>query len=219
MAMKTADLDNLVVRRMEVPIMDFKYDSKTGIFTCYANVKKIIDHADDRTVDGCFLDSILYHEEKGTMPKMFWMHNPNSLPVGPWLKMSEDNIGLKMEGRLSATTMGKDIKVLAEDKALDSFSIGYVVLQEKWNMELECNDLLQVHIKEVSWVNFACNEASLLLSMKSKMEEGTLPTKREIQKLLHDNGLSNRQAEKIANKYNPEFEEKTDIFDLMSKAK
>lgn len=192
--------------RIIVPITDFKYDDNSGSFTCYGNVKNFIDHAKDRTVDGCFVDSIRKHKNAGTMPKMFWMHNPHGLPVGPWDDMEEDSVGLKMSGRLSDTTMGRDIRVLAKDNALDSFSIGYRVVSEKWNSQLGCNDLLKVDILEVSWVNWACNELSLLQDIKSKMDEGDLPTVRELEKFLRDNGFSKKQAERITSKYRPDIE-------------
>lgn len=189
---------------MTVPVMDFKYDEGTGEFTCYANVKNIIDHVKDRTVDGCFTKSIERHKANGTMPKQLWMHNPFNLPVGPWLEMREDAKGLFMRGRLSKTSMGSDIEILAKDGALDSFSIGYKTIEERWNSAKGCNDLIEVDIKEVSWVNFACNEPSKLQSIKSHLEEGKLPTKAELRELLESVGwLSKRQIERITAVYSP----------------
>ena len=61
------------MRHITVPATQFKYDSNTGEFTCYANVKNVIDHAQDRSVDGCFIKSIQNHKRKGTMPKQLCM--------------------------------------------------------------------------------------------------------------------------------------------------
>lgn len=199
---------------MEVPITDFKYDQKSGTFTCYGNTKHNKDHAGDRAMDGCYTKSIANHKAKGTMPKMLWSHNPSLLPVGSYSKMEEDAKGLKMTGKLSATTMGKDIKILADDNALDSFSIGYREIEAKYNGDTGTNDLYELDIKEVSWVNFACDENSMLESMKSNLDDGEMPTKRELQNFLRKNGLSKSQAEKVANNYTPETK---DIFDLMAK--
>lgn len=203
------------LKHLVVPVTDFKIDNETGTFTCYANVKNVIDHVKDRAIDGCYQKSIANHKAKGTTPKMLWSHNPFDKPVGKWLEMQEDERGLKMKGKLSATTDGKDIEILAKDGALDSFSIGYKTIEEKWNREKNCNDLIEIDIKEVSWVNFACNEESTLQSIKSHLEDGELPTKRELQNFLRSNGLSKSQAEKITDKYNPD--EKEDIFELMAK--
>lgn len=204
---------------MVVPATEFKINNETGLFTAYANTKNFIDHAKDRAVDGCYLKSINKHEMDGTMPKMFWSHNPYELPVGVWKTMVEDSKGLLMGGKVSQTTMGKDIEILAKDGGLDSFSIGYQVNKEKWNQSKECNDLLEIHVKEVSWVNFACNEESLLQEMKNALKNGELPTRRELEKLLRESmHLSKSQAQNIVSRYNDSpIETKTDdIFDMMA---
>ena len=192
------------MKRKIVPVVGFKLDEKTGEFECYANVKGVVDHAKDRSMDGCFTKSIDEHSVNGTRPKMLWSHNPRELPVGTWVKMAEDEKGLRMTGKLSKTTMGRDIEILAKDMALDSFSIGYEEVESKWNHTDGCNDIFEYKIHEVSWVNFACNEPSKLESIKEKMAAKDLPTKRDLQKLLQEFGLSNSESKSITDKYDPE---------------
>jgi len=208
------------LKYMVVPATDFKMDNDTGLFTAYANTKNFIDHAKDRAIDGCYMKSIEKHKSAKTMPKMFWSHNPYELPVGAWKDMREDSKGLLVKGGLSKTSMGKDIKILADDGALDSFSSGYQVIEEKWNHTKNCNDLIDIHVKEISWVNFACNEESLLQEMKSAMKNGELPTRRELEKLLREAmHLSKSQAQNIVARYDdsPIETKSKDIFDLMAK--
>lgn len=205
---------------MVVPATEFKMDEETGIFSAYANTKHKIDHVRDRAVDGCYTKSIERHKASGTMPKMFWSHNPYELPVGAWKSWSEDAKGLPMKGKLSKTTMGSDIEILAKDGALTEFSIGYKTIEEKWNNKLNCNDLIEVDIKEVSWVNFGCNDESLLQEIKTGLRDGQLPTRREFEKMLRDFGhMSKKQAQLIVARYDDSpIETKTeDIFDLMAK--
>lgn len=216
---KQYDLDTKNIRHMDVQVTDFKFDLSTGEFSCYGNTKNIIDYAGDRAVDGCYMDTIVEHSSKNTMPLMLWMHNPYELPVGKWLDWQEDEKGLFMKGKLSKTTMGKDLEILAKDMAISKFSIGYRINKGRWNDELGCYDLLSLDIKEVSWVNFACNDESDLQTIKSRMDDGELPTQRELQDLLRVNGLSKRQAERIVNKYNPiEENETVDAWAELSKA-
>jgi HK97 family phage prohead protease len=187
-----------------VTLSDVKMNADTGEFTCYGNTKNSIDHALDKTMHGAYGDSIKAHKAANTMPQMFYQHKSDELPVGVWLDWEEDNHGLKMKGRLSKTTLGKDIQVLANDGALGKFSIGYWVVDEKWNDE-GFNELHKIHIVETSWVNRPCDENSILLEMKGKLTDGELPTKRELEKVLCDEcGLTRRQAKSIANEYNPE---------------
>jgi HK97 family phage prohead protease len=196
------------IYKIECSISDVKMDPKTGEFTCYGNVKGNVDHALDMTMNGAYLDSIKEHKAAGTMPGMFWMHKSFDLPVGVWLDMEEDEKGLKMKGRLSKTSLGTDIEILAKDGALKMFSIGYRIIDEKWNSAGGFNELRKIHITEVSWVTRACNEESVLLDIKAKMADGELPTKRELEKVLRDEcGFSKRQANRITNLYSPENED------------
>lgn len=194
-------------KHLTVAISGFKaLDDSNGkmAFTCYGNVKGNIDHARDRTLDGAYQKSINEHRKNGTMPKMFWMHNAMSMPVGKWVSMEEDSKGLLLKGELYDDEEGRKIYARMKDGVVDSFSIGYRVIKEKWNIEKNCNDLVELDIKEVSIVTFACNEESRLVDIKSKMDDGELPSKRELQDLLRDSGLSKRQAERIVNQYEPE---------------
>lgn len=192
-------------KQMTIAVTGFKaLDSNKMEFECYGNTTGNIDHAYDRTLPGAYQKSIAEHKAAGTMPKMFWMHDPYQPPLGVWVDMEEDSHGLKMKGRFANTERGREIYELMKTGALDSFSIGYIVIDERWNSDKGCNDLIEIQVKEVSVVTFACNEESLLTDIKSKLEDGELPTKRELQDILRKTGLSKRQAERITNKYKPE---------------
>ena len=191
----------------------FKYNEQTGIFECYGNVKGNVDRARDKTMNGAYVKSIARHKASGTMPKMYYMHDDQSLPVGTWLDMREDDHGLWMQGKLAKTSMGRDIEILAKDGEITSFSIGYHEIKSNRNLQ-GINELEEVDLVEVSWVNdhMACNQESRLTNIKNCLEDGELPTKRELQKFLSDNGLSKRESEKIVNRYDPA----PDIFELMA---
>lgn len=209
---------------LEVGLSGFKMDNETGTFTCYGNVKGNIDHARDRTLDGAYMKSIERHMKNGTMPKMFWMHNPYELPVGKWIEMREDEKGLFLRGKLSDTAMGRDIEVLAKDGALDSFSIGYIEVESRWNNEKQCNDLVELDIKEISWVTFACNEESLLQDIKHRIDEGETVTKADLRVILKSTGLlSKRQIENVTANYQPvvndEFSELKSLLEQSSLCK
>lgn len=206
----------MMENKLELAISGFKAADEGMKFSCYGNTKGNIDHAQDRAIDGAYTKSIDEHKSNGTMPKMFWMHNPYETPIGKWVDMREDEKGLLMEGEFANTEKGREVYELMKMGALDSFSIGYSVEEEKWNSENKCNDLVAVNIKEVSVVTFPCNEESRLVDIKAKLEDGELPTKRELEKLLTESGLSKRQARKIAGKYDDQ-PKKLNIFEEMAK--
>lgn len=195
-------------KTLDLGVLEFKALSGERTFSCYGNVKGNIDHALDRVVDGAYRDSIASHKAAGTMPKFFWMHNPWDTPVGVWTAMEEDSKGLYLEGRFSNTPKGNELYELYKDNALDSFSIGYRVNDEKWNNTLGCNDLIKIDVREISAVTFACNEESRLVDIKSKLGEGKVLTKAELRELLESvpAGLSKRQIERITSDYKPSGE-------------
>lgn len=209
---------------LEVGLSGFKMDNETGTFTCYGNVKGNIDHARDRTLDGAYMKSIERHMKNGTMPKMFWMHNPYELPVGKWIEMREDEKGLFLRGKISDTAMGRDIYTLMKDGAIDSFSIGYIEVESRWNTEKQCNDLIELDIKEISIVTFACNEESLLQDIKHRIDEGETVTKADLRVILKSTGLlSKRQIENVTANYQPvvndEFSELKSLLEQSSLCK
>lgn len=191
---------------MQMPISGFKAIGTDMEFTCHTNVKGNIDHARDRTIDGAYTKSIKNHERNGTMPKMFWNHDRFSPPVGVWTKMEEDEVGLFKHGRMLDSDRGIEIYKGLKSKAIDCFSIGYEVIKEKFNTALNCNDLIELDIKESSPVNFACNELARLVDIKNRIGNGEIISKADLRMLLEQTPakLSKRQIERITASYNPE---------------
>ncbi len=201
-------------KTLECKVLEFKVKKDSRKFTCYANTKGNVDHALDKTMNGAYMASIKRHKTAGTMPKMFWSHNSYDPPVGAWLDMEEDSKGLLMEGEFANTPRGLEMLELYKSGALDSFSIGYSVTMEKWNHEEGYNELHEIDIKETSCVAFACNEESLLVGLKAKLDAKDIPTKRELEKFLHEVGLSRKQSELIASRYDDKTKSEN-VFDLI----
>lgn len=178
-------------------------------FTAYGNVKNIKDHAWDIAVDGVYQSSIDKHKADGTMPRLLWSHESWELPVGKITHMEEDDHGLKFEGELTDTDKGIDIYKALKHGSLDSFSIGYRVIKEEWSAGANANLLIEIDLKEISFVNFACNEASLLQDIKCKLSEGESLSKSDLRMLLEQSpvSLSKRQIECVTANYNPKSDD------------
>lgn len=180
-------------------------------FQAYGNVKNIVDKALDVAMDGCYTASIERHKQNNTMPSMLWSHDAWSMPVGVYTDMAEDSKGLLLNGRLSKTSAGNDLYELAMDGAIKKFSIGYIVNQERWNSDKGHNELIEIDIRECSWVNFACNDESELVDIKSTLADNSVPTKRELERFLKAKGMSKHEARRIAGLYHPEEHSKSGI--------
>lgn len=187
---------------LNVKSLDFSIkavDEEQGTFTAYGNTFGNVDHAGDKTMKGAFKNCIDSCNAKGRMPRLLSQHGHRQNPIGIITSMKEDEHGLLFEGKfcLEPGTAGAEAYALVKMGALDMFSIGYKTIKEKTVHGV--NELHELDVKEISLVTFACNENSLIQSVKSAIDAGESPTTRMIQKSLQEAGLSKRQAEAAVN--------------------
>lgn len=192
----------LETKHMEVQCTNIKaLDSEAGTFSAYGNTFDIVDHAGDLSIKGCFKNTINNHVKNGTMPKFLGQHQGRMMPLGIITKMEEDDTGLLFEGKFCLDTQaGKEAYALVKMGAIDQFSIGYNTIKESFDNTKGINYLLEVDVKEISLVTFACNENSRLQSVKSAIDAGEEITPRMLQDTLRDvYGLSKRASEAAIN--------------------
>jgi HK97 family phage prohead protease len=70
-----------------------------------------VDLGGDVILPGAFKRTLAEHKANGSLPAMFWMHNPDRVP-GKWLEVAEDDKGLAVKGELAQTDLGKEIHIL-----------------------------------------------------------------------------------------------------------
>lgn len=159
-------------------------------FEGYGSIFGNRDLGGDIVVPGAFAKSIQRHKAEGTMPLMFWMHDPAAVP-GVWLDMDEDRQGLKVAGELVDTTLGRDVNTLLDKKAVRGLSIGYQALDVGWDRD--GNRLLkQIELHEVSIVSMAMNPLARVEAMKARLSASGeyVPTEREFERLFKEAGCS-----------------------------
>jgi hypothetical protein len=78
-----------------------RLDPVTGIFTGYASLFGIPDAQNDVVERGAFSASLLRRGTAGI--RMLWQHDPAE-PIGTWLSLAEDPVGLRVTGRLVTLT-------------------------------------------------------------------------------------------------------------------
>lgn len=142
---------------------------KGNKFEGYGSVFGNVDHGGDIVVKGAFERTLKEHEESGTLPLMFWAHQMDQVP-GKWLKMAEDSHGLQVEGELANTTLGKDVKILLDMKAVRGLSIGYGTKEADYT-DAGIRLLKDVDLHETSIVSLAMNPLAEISHMKSRLSE------------------------------------------------
>jgi HK97 family phage prohead protease len=169
-------------------------------FEGHGSVFKNVDLGGDIVVPGAFKRSLKSHKESGTLPAMFWMHQPDKVP-GKWLDMHEDSKGLAVHGVLADTELGKEIHTLLKMGAVGGLSIGYRTIDQDYDKN--GNRLLkELDLPEVSVVSLPMNPLAQVAHVKSRMSVSCeyVPTKREFEHILRDAGCSLKTAKVIVSK-------------------
>lgn len=190
------------------PVFSIKaMDDSTGEFEGYGSTfGGAPDSYGDIVVKGAYLDSLQQHRARGSMPKMFWQHDP-SQPIGKWLDAQEDDRGLLMRGKLNmGVQKGREAYELLKAEDIDGLSIGYRIKKHTEDAEKGVWYLEKLDLFEVSVVSIGANPSATIASVKAEREASELIerlkagdrlTEREFEQMLKGTlGLSNSQAER-----------------------
>lgn len=180
--------------------LEIKAVQEDGFFSGYGAVFGNIDWYNDIILPGAFTASLAKWRAKNKMPPVLWNHN-DSEPIGVYTNIYEDEKGLYVEGKLLIDDVprAKSTHALLKAGAIDGLSIGYST--KKANQQGNgVRELVEVELGEISIVTQPANERSVITSVKSKLDEGELPTLPEFEKFLRESGFSKSQSTAIAGK-------------------
>ena len=191
---------------------EFKTDevSAEGEFVGYASTNtNTPDSYGDVILAGAFAKSLAAHKANNSMPMMFFGHNATELPIGDWLEMSEDSVGLVAKGRIALDDpLGARVHSAVKAGRVKGLSIGYRI-PKGGMMEDPDRDgvylLKEIDLVEVSIVNIPANSEAQVASVKAakaahelteRLKAGDQLTEREFKKWLKGLSFSNSQAER-----------------------
>jgi HK97 family phage prohead protease len=98
---------------------------------------------------------------------LLWNHDagqPLASTKSGTMKLTEDEVGLRVEARLPETTLGKDLAILLRDGIVGKMSFGFNVIKDSWNSEGNERRLKSVRLFEVSavvWPAYTQTSASV----------------------------------------------------------
>lgn len=170
------------VTHFEVKSLDEK-----GRFTGYGAVFGNIDRVGDVIEPGAFDATIAQHKAAGTMPSMYWHHNP-ALLIGDWLDWSVDTKGLLTEGQLFMDRGIPDAErafMMLKGRARKGESIGYRT-KRKGSKIVEGKSirlLQELDVEEISLTPSPINTEATVFSIKSLEQALTI---RDIEEHLRD---------------------------------
>ena len=192
-------------KRLFLPL-DLKMEDESsmrGHFKGHGAVFGNIDLGGDVIQGGAFTKSLSEWSAKGQLPQLLWYHNNEEI-IGEWTKMVEDEKGLYVEGKLWVNGESRIERAVQAYNVLKSnsvkgLSIGYRVKDQDYQEQMDgsiITMLKEIELFEVSIAPWAMNPLASVTAVKSKIDnDGNLLSKREVEKILRDSGLSKRQSQ------------------------
>jgi HK97 family phage prohead protease len=190
---------------------EFKFagDAADGTFSGYGAVFGNVDAYGDVIEKGAFKETLRDWKGKKKLPPMLEQHggwgmtSKDYTPIGLWTSMAEDDVGLKVEGKLAIeTSRGKDIYALMKmtpRPAIDGLSITYIPKSFELGTKPDepRRKLKKVELLELGIVTFPANDRALIEDVKSGAGD---ITERDLERLLtRDAGLSRSEAQVVIN--------------------
>lgn len=178
---------------------DFKADLETsengGVFSGYGSVFDVVDSYNEIVAPGAFSKSLAELASSGAVLPVLWNHRSDE-PIGKYTNLTEDSRGLKVEGELmvEAVARAKEVAALVDAGIVSGLSIGYFVKDYSYDEETNIITLTELKLREISIVTFPANGDARIETIKCKLATGATLSKREMEKLLRDAGLSKSQT-------------------------
>ena len=186
---------------MELKYLDRPFEVKAvdehGIFEGFGSVFGNVDSYKEIVAPGAFTESLAGWKSAGRLPPVLWQHRSGE-PIGPYLSMEEQPIGLHVKGHLLINDVqrAKEARALMQAKAVNGLSIGFVTREDSYDRVSGIRTLKKIDLWEVSIVTFPANPSAQINSVKSSID--AIETVRDAEAYLRDTGrLSNAQAAAI----------------------
>lgn len=183
---------------MELKFLERPFEVKAvqddGVFEGFGSVFGNVDSYKEIVAPGAFAESLAGWKAAGRLPPVLWQHRSGE-PIGPYLSMEEQPIGLHVKGQLLVDDVqrAKEARALMKAKAVNGLSIGFVTREDSYDRVTGIRTLKKVDLWEVSVVTFPANPAAQISSVKSAID--AIETLRDAEAFLRDVGrLSNAQA-------------------------
>ena len=186
-------LHRQTARETKFSPMDFKRLAADGTFEGYASLFGKLDLGRDMVMPGAFADSLAKRGAAGV--KLLYQHDPAE-PIGVWLDIGEDEVGLRVKGRLMPeVARAREVLSLWRAGALDGLSIGFRTVKGRTDAKTGIRRIEKADLWEISVVTFPMQTGARVHAVKRIMAPGRVPTKREFERwLTRDAGFSRSQA-------------------------
>lgn len=177
-----------------LPECEIRMQGERG-FEGYASVWGSVDSYGDTVAQGAFRKTLA---ERG-MPKMYFGHRSDMLPIGKWTKAEEDDRGLFVRGELTpGRAFADEVYASLKHGTIGGLSIGF---WDRGSEEIEGGGRLlkEIELVEVSVVNEPAEKLARITSVKSAI--AAFETLKDCEAFLRDAGLSRSEAKAFVSRF------------------
>lgn len=123
-----------------------------GVVEGYASLFDAIDQARDMVMPGAFRATLARRGVR-RIPMLF-QHDPAE-PIGIWLELAEDHLGLRARGKLIPEVQrSREVFALVAAGVIDGLSIGFRTVKGRVDPASRVRKLVEVDLWEISIVTF-----------------------------------------------------------------
>ncbi|MCK0196354.1 HK97 family phage prohead protease [Ancylobacter sp. 6x-1] len=138
--------------------------AEDGTFEGYAALFNRIDLGRDLILPGAFSRSLAARGAGGV--RMLFQHDPAE-PIGVWLALREDAVGLFVRGRIAPeVTRAREVLALLRAGALDGLSIGFRAVEGATDPRSRIRRLSRIDLWEISVVTFPMQPEARIAEVK-----------------------------------------------------
>lgn len=157
-------------REVKFAPVDFKQVEPDGTFQGYASLFGKEDLGRDIVLPGAFRDSLKERGPRGI--KLLFQHDPAE-PLGVWLELQEDAVGLFARGRLMPeVARAREVLSLMRAGALDGLSIGFRTVSGRRDPRTGVRRLEKIDLWEISVVTFPMLPEARVSAVKRRAAPG-----------------------------------------------
>ncbi|MCF5709595.1 MULTISPECIES: HK97 family phage prohead protease [Pseudomonas syringae group] len=165
-----------------------------GIFEGYASVFNVVDGDGDIILPGAFAQAL---KTQTRSVAMFFNHRRNEIPVGKWLDLAEDSVGLHVRGELTpGNPQSEALKAAMIHGTVGGMSVGFTAA--KADVEQIATGFSfknATRLSEISICTFPANEQATVSTLKSM---DAIESIRDAETWLRDSaGLSKSEAQAL----------------------
>ena len=158
---------NFEIKRAELSLSNITH---AGEFEGYASLFNVVDMGHDMVMRGAFAESL---KKRATQAiKLLWQHKATE-PIGHWLDIHEDALGLYVRGQLNLrVAKANEALALLRAGSVDGLSIGFKTEKSITDKKTGVRRLYKIDLWEISVVTFPMLPEARVSAVKHVQNHG-----------------------------------------------